>query len=111
MRARLIINPQAGRGAGKRLGGAIDRRLAALGLDCVTSWSEASGDVARQVEAACRVGDDPIIVAGGDGTVCEGVNGVMRAGRASASWPSERATISSRPLACRGIGAPRASAS
>jgi len=80
MRARLIVNPQAGRGVGRRLGRAIDSRLAALGLDCSTTWSEAVGDVARQVEAACRAGHDPVIVAGGDGTVFEGVNGVMRAG-------------------------------
>ena len=80
MRARLIVNPEAGRGVGRRLGREIERCLAALGLDFTTTWSASVGDVAVQAEAACRAGSDPVIVAGGDGTVCEGVNGVMRAG-------------------------------
>ena len=80
MRARLIVNPEAGRGAGRRLGREIERGVAALALACSTTWSTSVGDVAVQAEAACRAGSDPVIVAGGDGTVCEGVNGVMRAG-------------------------------
>jgi diacylglycerol kinase (ATP) len=80
MRASLIVNPQAGRGLGRRLGRDIQRRLAELGLDCDLSWSDAPGDVAARAEAASRAGSDAVIVAGGDGTVFEGVNGLMRAG-------------------------------
>ena len=81
MRARLILNPQAGRGAGRRLGAHIERYLAELGLTADSSYSQRVGDLAAQTESACRDGYDTVIVAGGDGTVFEAVNGVMRAGR------------------------------
>jgi diacylglycerol kinase (ATP) len=80
MRARLILNPQAGRGAGRRLAAPIEACLAGLGLPTDASHSRHVGDLADQTEAACRAGYDPVIVAGGDGTVFEAVNGVMRAG-------------------------------
>jgi diacylglycerol kinase (ATP) len=81
MHASLIVNPQAGRGLGRRLGGDIQRRLAELGLGCELAWSDARGDVAVRAEAASRAGFDPVVVAGGDGSVFEAVNGLVRADR------------------------------
>src|SRR5262245_35570986 len=80
MRARLILNPQAGRGAGRRLGARIEACLAGLGVAADATYSRHAGDLADQAEAACRADYDPVIVAGGDGTVFEAVNGIMRAG-------------------------------
>jgi diacylglycerol kinase (ATP) len=80
MRAGLIVNPRAGRGGGRPLARRIEEHLAARGLPCATSFSAAAGEIAAQAEAACREGCDPLIVAGGDGSINEAVNGLMRAG-------------------------------
>lgn len=80
MRARLILNPQAGRGGGRRLGPRIEAYLAGLGVAADAYYSRHAGDVADQTETACREGCDSVIVGGGDGTVFEAVNGVMRTG-------------------------------
>ena len=81
MHASLIVNPEAGRGAGRRFGRDIQHHLAELGFDCDLAWSDAPGDVTVRAEAASRAGADPVIVAGGDGSVSEAVNGLMGTGR------------------------------
>ncbi|MGI9264265.1 MAG: diacylglycerol/lipid kinase family protein [Gammaproteobacteria bacterium] len=77
--ARLIINPFAGRNKGKRHARRLRRRLAASGLAFRASFSRARGDIERQVIEACQQGCGLIVVAGGDGTVHEAVNGVLKA--------------------------------
>lgn len=75
----LFINPTAGRGrAGRRLG-----RITELfnGADFAVDARESRtvGDLEQQVFAAVCAGSRRIIVAGGDGSVHEAVNGIMRA--------------------------------
>lgn len=76
----LFLNPVAGRGrAGKR----VDTIIAIfsdadVAVDLRTS--SAVGDLEQQVYESCIAGEQKIIVAGGDGSVHEAVNGIMRAG-------------------------------
>ena len=75
----LFINPTAGRGrAGRRLP-TIERLLRDNGGEPDVRPSTAMGDVEQQVRAVIDAGAERIIVAGGDGSVHEAVNGIMRA--------------------------------
>ena len=75
----LFINPAAGRGrAGRRLARIVER-LAARGIAAEIRASAAPGDIERSVgelPAGSR-----ILVAGGDGSIHEAVNGIVRSGR------------------------------
>jgi len=75
----LIINPTAGRG---RAGRRMDRICEILDLAGVTFdlyQSKAVRDLESQVNELVNAGARKIVVAGGDGTVHEAVNGIMRA--------------------------------
>ena len=75
----LFINPTAGRGrAGRRLP-TIESLLRDNGVDTDVRTSTAMGDIEQQIRAVIDAGADRIIVAGGDGSVHEAVNGIMRA--------------------------------
>ncbi|MGA9851484.1 MAG: diacylglycerol kinase family protein [Gammaproteobacteria bacterium] len=80
MRAILIINPAAGRGAGRTLGPAIVNCLADSGITTQVFHSRAAGDITFQVKRQLALHPDVIIIAGGDGSVHEAVNGWMQAG-------------------------------
>lgn len=74
----LFINPAAGRGRGEKHAESICRLLADSGVTCEMIHSTAVGDMEYKVFAAASAGADRIIVAGGDGSVHEAVNGVLR---------------------------------
>ncbi|MGB9428996.1 MAG: diacylglycerol kinase family protein [Gammaproteobacteria bacterium] len=80
MRAVLVINPAAGRGAGRTHAPAIAGYLTELGISTQVFYSRMAGDVALQVKQQLAARPDVIIVAGGDGSVHEAVNGWMQAG-------------------------------
>ena len=74
----LFLNPTAGRGrAGKREARIIDI-LNRGGVALKVHRSEAVGDLEAQVHAAIGNGVRKVIVAGGDGSVHEAANGIMR---------------------------------
>ena len=76
----LFVNPTAGRGrAGRRLP-TIQAMFDAEGIDIDVHQSTAVGDLEEQVLAAARDGAELVIVAGGDGSIHEATNGLMRAG-------------------------------
>jgi diacylglycerol kinase (ATP) len=76
---QLYLNPTAGRGrAGKRVR-RIEELLRQAGVSFETHLSTAVGDLEVQVREAVNQGADRIIVAGGDGSVHEAVNGIMAA--------------------------------
>ncbi len=76
---QLFVNPTAGRGrAGKRLR-RIEELLREAGVDFETRLSTGVGDLESQVREAVNQGADRIVVAGGDGSVHEAVNGIMTA--------------------------------
>jgi YegS/Rv2252/BmrU family lipid kinase len=76
----LLLNPVAGRGrAGRRLS-QIERIFDAAGMRYEVCLSSAVGDIEAQAFARSAGGQDTIIVAGGDGSIHEAVNGMVRAG-------------------------------
>ncbi|MDJ0712336.1 MAG: diacylglycerol kinase family lipid kinase [Woeseiaceae bacterium] len=80
----LFLNPTAGRGrAGKR-----EARIVEIfergGVALTVHRSDAVGDLETQVLAATHSGVRKVIVAGGDGSVHEAANGIMRGGNNAA---------------------------
>ena len=75
----LFVNPAAGRGrAGRRLSRILDV-FAEAGIDMDLQTSRSVGDLEDQIRIAVSSGAERIIVAGGDGSIHEAVNGIMRA--------------------------------
>jgi len=77
---RIIVNPAA---AGGRLGrewSQTGKRLAQWGLEAPVVFTEAPGHATELAAAAVADGVTRIVVAGGDGTVCEAAEGLYRAG-------------------------------
>jgi len=73
----LLVNPAAGRGAGQRLAPEVRERLRQAGIECEMQFTRAPGEMRALVAAALRVGVDCVAIAGGDGSVNEGVNGYV----------------------------------
>jgi diacylglycerol kinase (ATP) len=77
----LFINPTAGRGrAGRRLL-RIQEILQQSNIDFSLYQSRAVGDLEEQVRVRALEGAHNIVVAGGDGSIHEAVNGMLRADR------------------------------
>lgn len=77
---RIIVNPAA---AGGRLGREWQQtaqRLSDWGLSAPVVFTEAPGHATELAAAAVADGIERIVVAGGDGTVCEVAEGLHRAG-------------------------------
>lgn len=79
-RIHLIVNPRAGRRAGSGFGSGIAQHLRRLGLNCEAQFTREPRDAIELVRAALDKRPDCIAVAGGDGTLFEVMNGVLRAG-------------------------------
>lgn len=82
--ASLLINPVAGRGsAGRRLGRICDL-IEDAGIAIEVHESRGVGDLETQAGELARSGTGHLMVAGGDGSVHEAVNGIMAAGGGAA---------------------------
>ena len=75
--ACLITNPAARRGLARRNADVIAEILRTGGVDLEHVESESPGDVERKVRELAADGAGTIIVAGGDGTIHEAVNGLI----------------------------------
>jgi YegS/Rv2252/BmrU family lipid kinase len=73
-----IYNPTAGRSRRSRAWSRIEHELRRAGLRLDVATTVAAGDAADIAATAVREGARRIMVAGGDGTVHEVVNGLMR---------------------------------
>lgn len=78
-RIPLYLNPAAGRGRGKRLGSAIAEIFRSRGIAIDVVESTAHGDIENRITQDVNSGCKNVVVAGGDGTVHEAVNGILRA--------------------------------
>ena len=75
---RLFLNPTAGRGRAGRRQARISELLQSSGVPVELHMSSAVGSLETQVRDQVDNGASWIIVAGGDGSVYEAVNGIMR---------------------------------
>jgi diacylglycerol kinase (ATP) len=73
----VIVNPAAGRGAAARLAAGIESRLRGLGLEVRLQQSTAPGHIRDLVANALAAGERQVVVAGGDGSLNEAVNGFV----------------------------------
>jgi diacylglycerol kinase (ATP) len=74
----FVVNPASANGSTRRHWPEIARRAAALGLDGETLFSERPGHAEQLAQEAAEGGARLIVAVGGDGTVHEAVNGLMR---------------------------------
>ena len=77
-RCKIILNPTSGRGTGGQSISAIQDCLEDLGLDYELCRTEAPGHAVELAEQAAAAGWDIVAAAGGDGTVNEVINGLVR---------------------------------
>jgi len=75
----LFINPTAGRGRAGRRSARICELLSDAAVEFELRSSSAVGDLEQQVCEHVNGGAARIVVAGGDGSIHEAVNGIMRA--------------------------------
>ena len=80
----LFLNPTAGRGRARRRRERIVELLTLGGLDVECHFSEARGHLETQVLQHVADGANRVAVAGGDGSMHEAVNGILRSGRRAA---------------------------
>ncbi len=80
----LFLNPTAGRGRAGRRRSRIVELLEEKGLDIECHLSTVAGDLESQVLRHVDSGAARVIVAGGDGSVHEAVNGILRSENAAA---------------------------
>jgi diacylglycerol kinase (ATP) len=76
----FVVNPASANGSTLRRWPEIERQAAAAGLTGDALLSERPGHVAELTEQAAAGGARLVVVVGGDGTVHEAVNGILRAG-------------------------------
>ena len=78
---RVILNPTAGGGRAGRMATAIQRELAARRIDAEVVLTRARGHALELAQAAA-VHHGLVVAAGGDGTIHEVANGLLRAAEA-----------------------------
>ena len=79
MTAKAILNPYSNRWNSQKRWAEAEAALKAAGVDLELDVSQGKGQIVELVERAAREGFSPIIVAGGDGTVGDAANGLVRA--------------------------------
>lgn len=80
----LVYNPAAGRGTAARRLRPAKAVFARDGFELAVEASDAPGDIEARVRALCDAGHERVLVAGGDGTVHEAVNGILSSSRPAA---------------------------
>ncbi len=80
-RAFVIVNPEAGRGRGRRLARPIAEAFHARGWEFEVYQTTVAGEERDLAAAGARAGWPLVVAAGGDGTVHGAANGLLRAGR------------------------------
>jgi diacylglycerol kinase (ATP) len=72
----LVVNPAAAGGRVGRQWPRLRERLAAVGLDLPFSVTQAPGHASALAAEAVASGHDVVVAAGGDGTICETLQGL-----------------------------------
>ncbi len=84
----IILNPAASAGAGMRMRARLERELARRGLSYRLHVTRAPGHACDLAQAAARAGASRLLVVGGDGTIHEVANGLLRLGNADELPPT-----------------------
>jgi len=79
MRVKVILNPYANRWGAKAQVPAVETASRAAGVDCDLVITQTAGQGIDEAEAAARGDYDAVVAAGGDGTINEVINGLLRA--------------------------------
>lgn len=79
MRVKVILNPYANRWGAKAQADETAAAFRAAGVECDLVITDAPGQGTPIAEAAARDGYDAVVAAGGDGTINEVINGLIRA--------------------------------
>jgi diacylglycerol kinase (ATP) len=79
MTAKVILNPYSNRWNSQKRWPLAEAALKAAGVDFELVISQAKGQIVDLAEQAVRQGCSPIIVAGGDGSLGDAVNGMAKA--------------------------------
>lgn len=79
MPAKVILNPYAARWSAKKRQPEAEEALRTAGVDFELVSTNAPGHATRLAQEAQEAGFDPIIIAGGDGTIGEIINGLHNA--------------------------------
>jgi diacylglycerol kinase (ATP) len=82
MTARVILNPYSNRWNSQKRWAEAEAALQSVGVDFELTISQKKGQIVDLAEQAVRDGFSPIIVAGGDGSIGDAANGLMRAAQA-----------------------------
>lgn len=77
---RVVLNPTSGSGAGRRVRAELEAALHARRVAFSVEMTRGRGHAVELAESAVRQGVPIVVAAGGDGTVHEVINGLMRAG-------------------------------
>src|SRR5512142_1416373 len=86
-RTLAIVNPVAGKGAGRRVARTIAAELAKSGLNVDVVVTPGPGEAARLASAAVEDGYERVLAVGGDGTANEVANGLVDTNVALGLYP------------------------
>src|SRR6266487_2346523 len=78
MTAKVILNPYSNRWNSQKRWPEAEAALKAAGVNFELVISQSKGQIVDLVEQAAREGCTPIIIAGGDGSIGDAVNGLAR---------------------------------
>ena len=81
MTAKVILNPYSNRWNSQKRWPEAESALKAAGVNFELAVSQKKGQIVELAEQAVHENCSPIIVAGGDGTIGDAANGLMRAAR------------------------------
>jgi diacylglycerol kinase (ATP) len=79
MRLKVILNPYANRWGARAQAPRVAEAFRAAGFDCDLTITATPGEGTPAAEVAARENYDAIVAAGGDGTINEVINGLIRA--------------------------------
>ena len=79
--ALVVINPKASKGKGEVKAKTITEYFKNAGWNCTVAYTQGEGHAEKLAKSGAENGFKTIIAAGGDGTVNEVINGIMRSGK------------------------------
>lgn len=93
MRPLLVVNPRSGGGATGRTWSALRETITRVLGECDVATTERQGHGIDLAHAGAREGRELVIAVGGDGTIHEVVNGILRAKAEDASCKTELGVV------------------